>query len=343
MTMKYRQLGASGARVSEICLGAMTFGEADEKSFMHKVGATEDESHRMMNHALEHGVNFWDTANVYGQDGLSERVIGKWFKQSGRRHDIVLATKCRFGMGAGPNDRGATRLHIKRAVEDSLKRLNTDYIDLFQIHMQDIKTPEEEVVRALDELTQAGKIHYSGASNYAVYRLVEHLWAADRNHLNRYVTLQAQYNLLERGLEFEHVPACKRWGLGLLPWSPLAGGFLTGKYKREQAAPKGTRLEKMKERFEARGTERNWAILDCVMAVAKELGATPGQVSLAWLLRKPAVTSVIIGARNVGQLEDSLKAVDIVLPDETMGRLDAVSAPQLFYPYDFIKNIDGGW
>ena len=341
--MKYRTLGASGARVSEICLGTMTFGEADEKSFMHKVGASEEESQRMMNHALEAGVNFWDTANVYGQDGLSERVIGNWFKQSGRRLDVVLATKCRFGMGAGANDRGASRVHIKRAVEDSLKRLGTDYIDLFQIHMQDIKTPEEEVVRALDELTQAGKIHYSGASNYAAYRLIEHLWAADRAGLNRFVTLQAQYNLIERGLEFEHVPACKRWGLGLLPWSPLAGGFLTGKYTREKAPPAGTRFEKMKERFESRGTERNWAILDALMAVAKELGGTPNQVSLAWLLRKPAVTSVIVGARSVEQLEDSLKAVDLVVPDEAMERLDKVSASQLFYPYDFIKNIDGEW
>jgi aryl-alcohol dehydrogenase-like predicted oxidoreductase len=341
--MKYRSLGAAGARVSEICLGAMTFGEADEKSFMHKIGAPEAEAFRMMDRALEAGVNFWDTANVYGNDGLSERVIGKWFKQSGRRHDVVLASKCRFGMGPGANDRGATRLHIKRAVEDSLQRLGTDYIDLFQIHMQDIKSPEEEAVRALDELTQAGKIHYSGASNYAAYRLVEHLWTADRNRLNRYVTLQAQYNLLERGLELEHVPALKRWGLGMLPWSPLAGGLLTGKYRRDQAAPAGTRYEKLKDRLDTRNTERTWNILDTLVAVAKELDATPTQVSLAWLLRKPAVTSVIVGARTVAQLDDSLKAVDLVLPGDAMKKLDDVSAPTLFYPYDFINNIDGGW
>jgi aryl-alcohol dehydrogenase-like predicted oxidoreductase len=341
--MKYRNLGASGARVSEICLGAMTFGEADEKSFMHKIGASEEEAGRMMNRALDAGVNFWDTANVYGQDGLSERVIGSWFQKNGHRHDVVLATKCRFGMGPGPNDRGASRLHIKRAVDDSLKRLGTDYIDLFQIHMQDIKSPEEEVVRALDELTQAGKIHYSGASNYAAYRLVEHLWAADRASLNRYVTLQAQYNLLERGLELEHVPALKRWGLGMLPWSPLAGGLLTGKYRRDQVAPAGTRYEKFKDRLDARNTERTWAIIDTLIAVAKELNATPTQVSLAWLLRKPAISSVIIGARSVAQLEDSLKAVELVLPDAAMERLDKVSAPQLLYPYDFMNNIDGGW
>lgn len=343
MTMKYRQLGAAGARVSEICLGTMTFGEADASSMMHKIGASEAEAFRMMDRAMEAGVNFWDTANVYGNDGLSERVIGKWFKHSGHRHDVVLAGKCRFGMGPGPNDRGATRLHIKRAVEDSLKRLGTDYIDLYQIHMQDIKTPEEEVVRALDELTQAGKIHYSGASNYAAYRLVEHLWAAERAGLNRFVTLQAQYNLLERGLELEHVPALKRWGLGLLPWSPLAGGLLTGKYRHEQAAPAGTRYEKLKDRLDLRNTERTWAIVDTLVAVAQELNATPTQVSLAWLLRKPAVTAVIIGARSVTQLDDSLKAADLVLPDAAMKKLDDISAPTLFYPYDFMKNIDGGW
>ncbi|MBI1733104.1 MAG: aldo/keto reductase [Gammaproteobacteria bacterium] len=341
--MKYRNLGASGARVSEICLGTMTFGEADEKSFMHKIGASEEESHRMMSRALDAGVNFWDTANVYGQDGLSERVIGAWFRKNGRRHDVVLATKGRFGMGPGPNDRGASRKHIKQAVDDSLRRLGTDYIDLYQVHMQDIKAPEEETARTLDELIQAGKIHYAGASNYTAYRLIEHLWAADRAGLNRYVTLQAQYNLLERGLEFEHVPACKRWGLGLLTWSPLAGGFLTGKYRREQAVPSGTRYDKMKERFETRSTDRNWAIVDTLIAIAKELNATPTQVSLAWLLCKPAVTSVIIGARSVAQLDDSLKAVDLMLPDEAFAKLDVVSAPQLFYPYDFIKNIDGSW
>jgi aryl-alcohol dehydrogenase-like predicted oxidoreductase len=343
MTMKYRALGASGARVSEICLGAMTFGEADEKSFMHKIGASEEESFRMMSRALDSGVNFWDTANVYGQDGLSERVIGAWFRKNGHRQDVVLATKCRFGMGAGQNDRGASRLHIKQAVDASLRRLGTDYIDLMQIHMQDIRAPEEEVVRALDELTRAGKIHYFGASNYAAYRLVEHLWAADRRGLNSFVTLQAQYNLLERGLELEHVPACRRWGLGILPWSPLAGGLLTGKYQRGKAVPGGTRYDKFKERFDARNTERTWSIIDAVVAAAKDLGATPAQVSLAWLLRKPAVASVIIGARTVAQLDDSLKAVDIALPDETMARLDTASAPPLFYPYDFIKNIDGGW
>jgi len=200
--MNYRTLGASGARVSELCLGAMTFGEADEKSMMHKVSASEEESHAIMSRALAGGLNFWDTANVYGQDGLSERVIGSWFAKNGHRRDVVLATKCRFGMGPGPNQRGASRLHIKQAVEDSLRRLGTDWIDLLQIHQQDRLTPEEEVVAALDELVKQGKVHYAGVSNYAPYRLVEALWIADRRNQNRFVTLQAQYSLIERNLDF---------------------------------------------------------------------------------------------------------------------------------------------
>jgi aryl-alcohol dehydrogenase-like predicted oxidoreductase len=341
--MKYRPLGGSGARVSEICLGAMTFGEADEKSFMHKVGATPEVSHAMMSRALEAGVNFWDTADVYGQDGLSERVIGDWFAKNGHRDDVVLATKCRFGVGPGPNDRGASRLHIKRAVEGSLRRLGTDRIDLYQIHMQDAKTPEEEVVRALDELVREGKIHYFGASNYAAYRLVESLWAADRIAANRFVTLQAQYSLIERGLEYEHIPALRRFGLGLLPWSPLAGGFLSGKYRREETPPEGSRFGRWKERFDKRATERNWKILTELSDGAKAIGASSAQVALAWLLEQPAVSSVILGVRTMAQLEDGLKAVELTLPRELSTRLGEVSAPELHHPYDFLREVDGRW
>src|SRR5262245_23788721 len=176
----------------------MTFGEPDENSFMHKVATPAEEAHRIMSRALDAGLNVWDTANVYGNDGLSERVIGDWFAKNGRRHDVVLATKCRFTMGKGPNDKGASRLHIRWAVEESLRRLKTDYIDLYQIHQQDRATPEEEVVCALDDLVREGKIHYAGASNYAAYRLVEHLWSADKRARTGFVTLQAQYSLVER-------------------------------------------------------------------------------------------------------------------------------------------------
>jgi aryl-alcohol dehydrogenase-like predicted oxidoreductase len=341
--VKYRTLGRSGARVSEICLGAMTFGEADEKSFMHGVGATEEVSQAIMSRAFEAGVNFWDTADVYGQDGLSERVLGKWFASNGHRDDIVLATKCRFGMGAGPNDRGASRFHIKRAVEASLRRLGTDRIDLYQIHMQDAKAPEDEVVRALDELIHEGKIVYFGASNYAAYRLVESLWAADRAGTNGFVTLQAQYSLIERNLELEHVPAMRRFGLGLLPWSPLAGGFLSGKYRRDQAVPAGSRFAKWTERYGKRATERNWATLGELALTASKLSASSSQVALAWLLQRPTVSSVILGVRTVAQLEDGLKAVELSLPSELATRLDEISSPDLPYPYDFLREVDGRW
>jgi aryl-alcohol dehydrogenase-like predicted oxidoreductase len=343
--MKYRTLGGSGARVSEICLGTMTFGEADASSQMHGASASEEASNAMMTRALEAGINFWDTADVYGQDGLSERVLGKWFAKNGHRDDVVLATKCRFGMGPGPNDRGASRLHIKRAVEGSLKRLGTDRIDLYQIHMQDARTPEEEVVRALDELVREGKVMYFGASNYAAYRLVESLWAADRAGANRFVTLQAQYSLVERSLDLEHLPALRRFGVGLLAWSPLAGGFLSGKYRRDQAPPAGSRLaqEKFKDRFARRNTERNWAILATVEAVAKELGAGVAQVAFAWVLRQPTVSAAILGVRDLAQLEEGLKAAELQLPPEALARLDKASALPLPYPYDFLESVDGSW
>jgi aryl-alcohol dehydrogenase-like predicted oxidoreductase len=343
--MKYRNLGASGARVSEICLGTMTFGEADANSQMHGASATEAASHAMMSRALDAGINFWDTADVYGQDGLSERVLGAWFAKNGRRDDVVLATKCRFGMGPGPNDRGASRFHIKRAVEGSLARLRTDRIDLYQIHMQDARTPEEEVVRALDELVREGKVMYFGASNYAAYRLVESLWAADRAGANRFVTLQAQYSLVERTLDFEHIPALRRFGLGLLAWSPLAGGFLSGKYRRDQPPPTGSRLaqEKFKDRLARRNTERNWTILAAVEAIAKELGVSVAEVAFAWVLRQPAVSAAIIGVRDMTQLETGLAAAALTLPPEAVARLDEISAPALPYPYDFLKSVDGTW
>ena len=232
--MKYKNLGASGVKVSSLCLGAMTFGEADEKSFMHKVGSDEETSHAVLDRALAGGVNFVDTADVYGQDGLSERVLGNWLAARGARDKIVLATKFRFTMGEGPNRSGASRYRIVKCCEDSLRRLRTDRIDLYQIHMQDITVPEEETLRALDDLVRAGKVLYIGCSNYAAYRLMNSLWLSRQNQWASYVTLQAQYSLLVRDLEREHVPLCREEGLGILPWSPLAGGFLTGKFERDK-------------------------------------------------------------------------------------------------------------
>ncbi|MEZ4451331.1 MAG: aldo/keto reductase [Nannocystaceae bacterium] len=223
------------------------------------------------------------------------------------------------------------------------RRLQTDRIDLYQIHAQDLDTPEDELLRALDDLIRAGKVIYVGCSNYAAYRLVDSLWTAKTEHLARFVSLQAQYSLVVRDLEREHVPVCEQHGLGILPWSPLAGGFLSGKYRREAAPPPGSRLEKWTERFRAFDNPRNWQILDAVVAVAEELGASPSQVALAWLLTRPAVTSVIFGARSIDQLDDNLKAAALTLPTSARERLDAASAFDPGYPYGFLKQIAGRW
>lgn len=341
--MEYKRLGRSGLEVSTLCLGTMTFGEADEKSFMHAVGCDENTSFSIMNRALDAGINFFDTADVYGQDGLTERVIGKWFEKDGRRDEVVLATKFRFRMSKGANGSGASRYRIMRTVEDSLRRLKTDRIDLYQIHMQDVDTPEEETLRALDDLVRQGKVLYIGCSNYTAYRLTESLFLADQHGLSRFVAHQAQYSLVVRELEREHVPACDKFGVSHLPWSPLAGGFLSGKYRKGEAPPAGARLDKWTERFQRFDNPRNWKILEALDQVAKETDASCAQVALAWLLNKPTVASVIFGARSVAQLEDNLKAAELQLTDAHMSALDAASAYEIGYPYDFMKNIQGRW
>lgn len=342
--MQYRNLGHSGLKVSTLCLGTMTFGEADEKSFMHQVGCDEKTSFDILDRALEAGINFLDTANVYGQDGLSERVVGAWFAARGPaiRQKVVLATKFRFQMGAGPMERGGSRKHIAEAVDGSLRRLQTDVIDLYQIHCQDLDTPEEETLRALDDLVRAGKVRYLGASNYAAYRLVHSLWLSKAHGWERWIALQMQYSLMERALEREHIPACVQWGVGVIPWSPLASGFLTGKYRPDQAPPAGARLTRWEERRKGMDSPRAWKILDEVDAVAAETGTTPAAVSLAWLLHKPAVTSVIFGARTVAQLDDNLGAGALALTPEQMSRLDAASSVSWGYPYDFIGRVHQG-
>jgi len=341
--MEYRALGASGLKVPVLCLGAMTFGEADEKSFMHQVASDEKTSFAIMSRALDRGVNFIDTADVYGQDGLSERVVGAWMREAKSRDKLVLATKFRFRMGDGPNATGASRYRIVRTVEDSLRRLGTDRIDLYQIHMQDIETPEEETLRALDDLVRAGKVLYLGASNYAAYRLTDSLWISKSEHLHRFVSLQMQYSLLVRDLEREHVPLSEKFGLGILPWSPLAAGFLSGKYERDKAPPAGARLEKWKERFSDYDNDRGWRTVEAVKAVAKEKGTTPSAVALAWLLAKPAVTSVIFGARSLEQLDANLAAADVKLSATDVQRLDEASASKLGYPYDFMARVQKRW
>lgn len=343
MGMVYRNLGRSGLKVSTLCLGAMTFGEADASSFMHEVGCDEATAFAILDRALAAGINFVDTADVYGQDGLSERVIGNWFGRSGKRDAVVLATKFRFRMGEGPNGTGASRRRIVAACDASLRRLGTDRIDLYQIHCQDMDTPEDETLRALDDLVRAGKVLYVGASNYAAYRLVESLGLSERLGLERFVSLQMQYSLVHRELDREHVPASVRHGLGVLPWSPLAAGFLTGKFRKDAPPPAGTRLAKWKDRLDGFDKPRNWAILDALDAVAAEVGQPHASVALAWLLQRPAVTSVIFGARTLDQLEQALPAADLVLPAAAVARLDEASAVDPGYPYAFIQRICGRW
>lgn len=338
--MEMRQLGASGLKVPVLCLGAMTFGEADTTSMMHGIGSPEDEVGRILERCLDAGVNFIDTADIYGQDGLSERVLGRWFARTGHRDRVILATKFRFGM---PYGRGGSRRHILRACDESLRRLGTDRIDLYQIHMQDLDTPEEETLRALDDLVRAGKVLYIGCSNYAAWRLGDALATAKAHGLHRYVSMQMQYNLVERGIEREHVPLGAAHGVGILPWSPLAGGFLSAKYDPGHPPPDGTRLAAWKDRVAGFDNPRCRSILDALRAVATAHGTTPAAVALAWLLRKPGVSSVIFGARTVAQLEANLAALSVGLGADDMAALDQASAFELGYPYTFIQRIAGRW
>ncbi|HEY1812568.1 MAG TPA: aldo/keto reductase [Kofleriaceae bacterium] len=339
--MKYKNLGAAGVKVSNLCLGAMTFGDADEKSFMHKATSDVPTTFDVLDRAVAAGVNFIDTADVYGQDGLSERVLGDWLAQRALRDKLVIATKFRFTMGDGPNRSGASRYRIVKCCEDSLRRLKTDRIDLYQIHAQDITVPEDETLRAFDDLVAAGKVLYTGCSNYAAYRLMDSLWRAKTANRARFVTLQAQYSLIVRDIERELVPLCRAEGLGILPWSPLASGFLSGKFERGKAADASSRLG-AKDRIKRYDTERNWRILDAVRAVASEVGASPSAVSLAWLLAKPIVSSVIFGARTIEQLDANLAAADLELSRAHLEVLDKASAFDVGYPYEFIGATSGG-
>ena len=341
--MQYRNLGSAGVKVSSLCLGAMTFGEPDDKSFMHEVGSSAALSHAICDRFLAAGGNFIDVADVYGPDGLSERVLGQWLARGGHRDHVVVATKFRFRMDSGPNGTGASRYRIVRCVEDSLRRLQTDRIDLYQIHMQDMDTAEDETLRALDDLVRAGKVLYIGCSNYTGYRLVESLMLAKMQHWSAFVTLQAQYSLVVRDVERELVPACGRHGLGILPWSPLASGFLSGKYTEGQAAPTDSRLAKWQKAHSGFDKPRNWAIVAAVQAIAQQRDTTATAVALAWLLHKPSVTSVIFGARTLAQLDDNLRADGLALTPEEMAQLDAASAFDVGYPYEFIARTHKRW
>ncbi|MCA1828335.1 MAG: aldo/keto reductase [Myxococcales bacterium] len=334
--MEHRHYGRSGLKLSALSLGAMTFGEA--KGFMKGVHSDDGEARRVFDAALDAGVDTVDTANGYAE-GRSEELLGQWMK--GRRHSVTLATKCRFPTLGGtgpmhPNEYGLSRQSIVWNCEQSLKRLQTEYIDLYQVHMQDRSVPIEETLRALDDLQRAGKVRYIGCSNYTGYRLTESLWAADKRGLAKYEGIQLQWSLVARDAEREVIPAARAFGLGILVWSPLGRGFLSGKYRKGQPPPPGTRLESWKDSWAMTATDQNWRTLDTLEAVARRHDTTPASVALAWLLAKPEVSSVIVGARNIQQLQDNLRALQLTLTETDVKELTDVSTPNWGYPYNFI-------
>ncbi len=318
--MEYRKLGRTGLEISELALGTMQFGWTTD----------EENAFAVMDAYLEAGGNLIDTADVYSYwaegnpGGVAEQIIGRWMQARGNRQEIVLATKVRGRMWDGPNGEGLSRAHILRAVDDSLRRLQTDYIDLYQTHFYDEGTPVEETMRALDDLVRAGKVRYVGCSNYPAWRLVEALWASEAHDLVRYVSLQPHYNLVHRREFEEHLAeVVEKYGLGVVNYSPLAGGFLTGKYRRGEALPDSARAERIEKRY---FSEANFDLLDKLEEIGQAHGRDIPQVALAWLLANPLVTAPIVGANSAAQLQASLGAVDLCLSAEEKQALDELSA-----------------
>lgn len=333
--MEYRYLGRTGLKVSELCLGTMTMGrEADEAT-----------SHQMLDTFVGAGGNFLDTANVYTQ-GVSEEVVGRWLKNK-KRDEMVVATKVRFTMGSGVNDVGLSRKHILSAVDASLRRLQTDYIDLYQVHCWDPGTPLEETLSTLNTLIESGKVRYIGASNYTGWQLQKAIDTSKQMGLEVFSCLQPLYNLLDRSVEWELIEVCKNEGLGVIPWSPLRGGWLSGKYRRGMSAPpEGSRVEEAEkhgwsESWHKYNTERTWQVLDELFSVSEESGKTPAQVALNWLMHQSGVTAPISGVRNMAHLENNLGAIGWHLSAEQQARLTAVSEVSPPYPYDFIAAAVG--
>ena len=322
--MEYRSFGRSGFKVSPLCLGTMQFGwTADEKASLEVLDA-----------AYDAGINFIDTADIYSRwidgnpGGVAESIIGKWLRKNPeKRTQVILATKVRGRMGEGPNDEGLSRKHIFSAVQQSLMRLGTDYIDLYQVHWPDESTPIEETLRALDDLIRDGRVLYIGCSNYPAWRLMESLWTSDRCRLTSFISLQPHYNLVHRDeFERELEDICLKFGIGVVPYSPLAGGFLTGKYASDQMPPEGSRGA-TSDRIQAYLMDpHSLSTLEIVKQIALERKKSPSQVALRWLISRPAVVSAIIGPRDLEQLEDNLGCLSVELADEDMQRLDEGSS-----------------
>lgn len=316
--MAFRSLGRTGVQVSALCLGAMNFG-----------GPTpEDESHRIIDAALDGGINFIDTANVYNA-GESEQIVGRALQRNGRRDEVVLATKVHGVMGNGPNDRGNSRYHIIRACEDSLRRLQVDHIDLYQLHRPSLEIPQDETLRAFDDLIRAGKVRYIGCSTHPAWMVMEAIMTSERLGIARYISEQPPYNLLDRRIENELAPLAQRYGMALLPWSPLAGGILAGRYNDTEALPEGSRLERSgrESLFGERVTRRGVEVARALEPIARERGLAASQLALLWCKDQPGITSPIIGPRTMQQLEEALKVLDMQLEDDDRERLDALNPP----------------
>ena len=309
--MEYRRLGNSGLKVSEVGLGGNNFGWwADEQT-----------SNTVVNHAIDTGINFIDTADVYDR-GHSEEFVGKAIKS--KRSQVIIATKFGAPMGDGPNERGGSRYYIMKAVDASLKRLQTDYIDLYQIHFPDPTTPIEETLRALEDLVRAGKVRYIGCSNFAAWQLCEALWTSRANNLQSFVTVQPRYNLFDRRIEIELVPCCQAYGIGVIPYSPLAGGLLTGKYRQGEEPPEG-RLSGQMPQSTGLFSEANWNKLAKWEAFATEHDHTMGELAIAWLLSKPWLSTVIAGARKIEQVSANIAAAEWKLTAEEIAEVEAIS------------------
>jgi aryl-alcohol dehydrogenase-like predicted oxidoreductase len=325
--MDYRFLGSTGSKVSELCLGIQTFGWGAD-------GAT---AHGIADRFVDAGGNFFDTSDTYNE-GQSERLLGTWLR-SRRRDDVLIASKTFFAVGAGPNDMGASRKRIMSQIGASLERLGTDYLDLYQVHCWDASTPLEETLEALDDLVRLGMVRYLGVSNYTPSQLMKAIMLTRARGWSPVVSLQPEYSLLVRSTEWELIPLCRAEGVAVLCWSPLAGGWLSGKYRRDAPPPPDSRVgrgDRWDDQPEQRASERTWRIIDELWAVAAARDRTPAQVALNWLLRRPGVTAPIIGARTLEQLEQNLGAVGWALSDEEVERLDEVSAVPLPSPHDFI-------
>lgn len=327
--MEYRLLGRSGLKVSVLTMGTMTMGGKGVFAMTGNVGL--EDARRQVDRVLDAGVNFIDTADIYS-NGASEEIVGE-ILGGRRKNDVLIATKARFPMGPGPNNRGSSRWHLIRACEASLKRLRTDVIDLYQIHEWDGETPLEETMEALDTLVRQGKVRYVGCSNYSGWHVMKAMEIARRDGRIPFVSQQIHYTLEAREAEYELVPISLDQGLGILVWSPIAGGLLSGKHRRNEAAPEGTRQLAGWTEPPIRDEDRLWRIVDALVEIAEGRGVSAAQVALAWLLGRPGVTSLIIGGRTEAQFADNLAAADLKLTEEERTRLDKVSQLPLIYPY----------